>query len=375
MANKQTLNMKIGFYSPYLTAHAGGGEKHFLATAALVSGLHEATIFVPEKTNVDTLKKSFEEQFDLDLSKLKWDKSGVFLTGKAWQRWQTSRQFDAFWLVTDGSFFLNGSKKGIVHIQVPFTNKLSLSNRLKLKSWPIINANAQFTKRVIEDHWNIRVTHLHAPYVDLEKFAEIPTRRQKAILNLGRFTSPSNTLHRKRQDVLVEAFILGCQKYKWDKNGWELNLVGPVDGDAEESVRQLKNKAKPWPINIITDANHNQVLNLLKNSDLYWHGAGYEINEAIEPGKVEHFGMSILEAAAAGAVPVVVLKGGISEILGHDYPWEFSTITELVERSRELMSQSLPERAALRHELQHKAHRYSLDAFAASIAIQLGCAI
>lgn len=367
--------MKVGFYSPYLTAHAGGGEKHFLTTVALVSKRHEATVFVPAKTDVTALQKSFEEQFDLDLAKVKWDTSGIFLTGSAWQRWQTSRHFDAFWLVTDGSFFINGSKKGIVHIQVPFTNKLSFSSRLKLNTWSVINANAQFTKKIIEENWNINVTHLHAPYVDLEKFAETPTRRHKAILNLGRFTSPTNTLHRKRQDVLVDAFIMGCQKYKWNKNGWELNLVGPVDGDAEESVLQLKAKTKNLPINIITDANHSQVLDLLKNSDLYWHAAGYEIDEVKDPGKVEHFGISILEAAAAGTVPVVVLKGGIPEILGHDYPWEFSSITELVERSRALMSQSLPERATLRHKLQQRAQRYSLDAFAASVAIQLGSAI
>ncbi|MBU4190339.1 MAG: glycosyltransferase, partial [Candidatus Thermoplasmatota archaeon] len=43
--------------------------------------------------------------------------------------------------------------------------------------------------------------------------------------------------------------------------------------------------------------------------------AGFGVDEEKEPEKVEHFGITTVEAAAAGCVPVVIRKGGQPEIV------------------------------------------------------------
>jgi glycosyltransferase involved in cell wall biosynthesis len=53
-----------------------------------------------------------------------------------------------------------------------------------------------------------------------------------------------------------------------------------------------------------------------KKSKIYWHAAGYGIDQWQQPEKVEHFGITTVEAMAAGCVPIVINKGGQKEILG-----------------------------------------------------------
>jgi glycosyltransferase involved in cell wall biosynthesis len=51
---------------------------------------------------------------------------------------------------------------------------------------------------------------------------------------------------------------------------------------------------------------------LYGKSSIYWHAAGF--NEE-DPAKMEHFGITTVEAMAGGCVPVVINKGGQVEIV------------------------------------------------------------
>jgi len=55
---------------------------------------------------------------------------------------------------------------------------------------------------------------------------------------------------------------------------------------------------------------------------IYWHALGFGEED---PTKLEHFGITTVEAMAAGAVPVVIKKGGQLEIIKEGksgYFWE-----------------------------------------------------
>ena len=54
---------------------------------------------------------------------------------------------------------------------------------------------------------------------------------------------------------------------------------------------------------------------MYQKSSIYWHATGYGTAEAEQPGKQEHFGMSIVEAMSAGAVPIAFNSGGPREII------------------------------------------------------------
>jgi glycosyltransferase involved in cell wall biosynthesis len=74
-----------------------------------------------------------------------------------------------------------------------------------------------------------------------------------------------------------------------------------------------------------------------ENAAVFWHAAGYGEDDRLHPERTEHFGMSTVEAMAAGCVPVVIRKGGQPEIVEHalsGFLWD--TPDELVRYTHQL---------------------------------------
>ena len=92
-------------------------------------------------------------------------------------------------------------------------------------------------------------------------------------------------------------------------------------------------------IDFIINPSFKELTQLYSLSKIYWHAAGHEVDQEKNPEKTEHFGMTVVEAMASGAVPVVVSKGGLTEIVEDDkngYLWD--SISELVAKTHSLMS-------------------------------------
>jgi glycosyltransferase involved in cell wall biosynthesis len=73
-------------------------------------------------------------------------------------------------------------------------------------------------------------------------------------------------------------------------------------------------------------------------ASIYWHATGYGCDHDREPSKLEHFGMSIVEAMSAGAVPLAYNGGGPREIITsgvNGFLW--SDPDELVAHTRRLL--------------------------------------
>ena len=58
---------------------------------------------------------------------------------------------------------------------------------------------------------------------------------------------------------------------------------------------------------------HDKLMELYSKAKIFWHATGYQVNEDKEPEKMEHFGITTVEAMSYGAVPVVINKGGQKE--------------------------------------------------------------
>ena len=216
-----------------------------------------------------------------------------------------TRQFDLIYYATDGSFFFSRARKNILHIQIPFTNKLNFWEKIKLSTWRVKNANSEFTKKVVEKAWQTKIEFVHYPtFVTSKKI----TQKSKIILHVGRFFKQ---LHSKRQDVLVDIFA------KLNLKNWQLILIGSVE-DAKY-LAEIKNKIKQYKleknIKIFHNLSRKELENYYQQASIYWHATGFGVDEGEYPAKMEHFGISTVEAMAAGAVPVVINKGGQKEIL------------------------------------------------------------
>lgn len=315
--------MKICFISPYLPDHFGGGEKYLLDCALTLSKSHQVFVAIPNKVeclsaSIDDLKEKYSIFLDQDLSNITFIFSPIFGVSDFFARLAWTKKFDLIYYQTDGSIFPSLAKRNILHIQIPFTNHLSLLSRIKLLNWQVINTNSNFTKSVIEKKWQIKIDEVHHPMI--AKPQTFNTKKEKVILNVGRFFTH---LHSKRQDILIKAFIQLVKNQPQQMKDWKLVLVGAVED--QEYADKLKVMAKGYQVEFYHDLDRTKLVDWYKKTSIYWHATGYGVDEDLNPEKLEHFGITTVEAMSYGCVPVVVGKGGQIEVLGdqlHDLLWQ-----------------------------------------------------
>jgi len=311
---------RIGLYSPYVPEHTGGGERYFFSVAESVSSYAHPVVLVrpmPGYEDMKRVREKYERAFHLNLSRVVFQPTLLGTRKNVIQKIAETSQFDVMYYLTDGSFFLSGARKNIAHIQFPFTfAQKGFVNRMKLTQWNIKNANSMFTKECIERSWKTQVQYVHYPYVDSSVFT--PEKKEQIILSVGRFfTGEKSGLHCKRQDLMVRMFKRMVDEKLLE--GWRLILIGTIDPGEDNNAyaQRVAHEAKGYPIKIFHDASFEMLLQYYQHALVYWHAAGFGVDQYKHPTQVEHFGISPLEAMACGAVPVVVNKGGLPEIVQH----------------------------------------------------------
>lgn len=355
--------MKIGLYSPYIPKHFGGGEKHMLTSAWYLSQKHDVEVLLPsDSPDEKTWREKYESLFGLDLSKVRFVASALAdRTSSPFQSWRITSKYDAFLFLTDGSLFFSGSKNSILHIQIPYTfSKKSPLEQLKLATWKKKNANSRFTQRIVEKSWNTSIPFLHYPYVRIPAPAAQSEKNQD-ILAVGRFIAPGHATHSKGQEILLDAFIEAQKAGKLSES--RLHLVGTIEPGADGFVTELRRKAKGYPVRFHHDISQGQLDKLYDTSALFWHAAGWGIDEKNQPEKVEHFGMATIEAMAHGCIPIVLEKGGSKEIITRGKNgFFFETASELSAISQNLLK-SKRKQLQIQKAARERAKDFSLERF------------
>ena len=77
-------------------------------------------------------------------------------------------------------------------------------------------------------------------------------------------------------------------------------------------VDRLNKKAKGFNVFIHPNLPFKDLKKMYGQSSIYWHAAGYG---ETDPTKMEHFGITTVEAMAGGCVPIVINLGGQKEIV------------------------------------------------------------
>lgn len=230
-----------------------------------------------------------------------------------------------FW-VSDGSIPTLRARHNLLHFQVPFHDigGNSLLNKMKLFRIEKIICNSDFTKNVIDQEYGVDSMVIYPP-VDVVKIK--PKRKENLILSVGRFSELKQSKH---QDVLVQTFIQLVDNGLPD---WKLVLAGGVEVGATELVGHLKKMSEGYPIEIIESPSFDCIANLYGKSKIFWTASGFSENEERNPEKVEHFGISVVEAMAAGDICLAYNAGGHKETIEdgvNGYLWE--SVPELLKK-------------------------------------------
>lgn len=300
--------MKVAIYSPYLDSF-GGGERYVLTIAEALSLKASVDLLLDNhlySLGVDELKEDLSRRFDLDLSKINACRAPIGQNSHLFERFFFLKRYDVLFYLTDGSIFYPSAKRNILHIQSPLVGQPAKSvwGKLKLKGWDLIIYNSQFTRNHSQQNWPI-VSKVIYPPIDTTKIK--PLKKKKYILSVGRFFG---YLRDKKQEILIGIFKDLCGKGLI--KDWSLHLAGSAGKGDESYLDQLKDLAKGLPIKFYSNLDYDQLIKLYGESSIYWHAAGFGEDD---PTKMEHFGISTVEAMAGGCVPVVIGKGGQVEIV------------------------------------------------------------
>lgn len=337
--------MKAFIYDPYLDT-LGGGERYILGLAKVLRENNwEVDLYWKDRQILTKL----EERLGLKTEGVRVVRK--FKRGKGYGL--------VFWL-SDGSIPLLFGGKNILHFQTPFHGVAGRSplTQVKLKRIHHIVCNSEFTKKWIDQEYGVYSKVVYPP-VDVGKIK--PLRKGNVILYVGRF---STLQQRKGQAVLIEAFQELCDE---GFKEWKLVLVGGSDVGAGGLVDKLRERIKRYPVEIIENPAHAKLKTVYGQAKIFWSAAGFEIDEEEEPEKVEHFGISIVEAMSAGCVPVIVDKGGHQEIVSdkeNGYLW--GSIGDL-KRATLKLAKDDQTRARIARKAQARAKTFSIQIFEAKM--------
>ncbi len=317
---------KVGLYSPYLHI-LGGGERYFISIAEALCKDYEVCIITDKKS----LPKKIEHFLNIPLSKINFLGSDSFFSSTL-KKYLFLKKFQLFFYMTDGSIFFPVAKKNFLMIQSPIhIPRLSILNKIKLFGWRPF-CYGSFMKKIIEEKLRKEVKIL-SPYVDSYIFKNDMSKKKNIILTVGRFFSYP---HSKKHDILLKAFIANRDRYF--KN-WKLVIAGGLtETSGRKMLAKLNRLSKGYPVEIYVNLSFGDLLTLYKQAKIYWHAAGY--NEDLDnfPEKAEHFGITTLEAMAAGLVPIVFNAGGQKDIVRDGvsgYLWNSSE--ELIKKTASII--------------------------------------
>ena len=305
--------MKAAIFNPYLDT-LGGGERYALSLAKV---LFDAGWSVDIEWRDGGIKKKLEKRFGMKLP-------GINIAPDI----KRGDGYDLCFWVSDGSVPALRSRKNFLHFQVPFkgVGGNSLLNKMKLFRVEKIICNSEFTKKVIDAEYGVESIVVYPP-VDIEHIK--PKRKENLILSVGRFSQLKQS---KKQEILVKAFK---KLTATGLTNWKLVLAGGTEVGDGGYTASLEKMSQGFPIEVVKSPDFKTLKELYGKAKIFWSASGFGEDEEKNPEKVEHFGITVVEAMSAGTVPVAYNAGGHREIVrDSDNGFLWNTLGELTKKTK-----------------------------------------
>jgi glycosyltransferase involved in cell wall biosynthesis len=351
--------MRVGFHDPYL-AILGGGEKYLLTILEQVAAEApdaELVVYSPQRPDP-----------------ARWERLGVHVGARRF-RWapagslgvtRRSPRLDLLVAITNHFPPLSLARRSAAIVQFPFepaTGARGIERRLRLRSYDTILCYSDFVREHIAARLGIDDAVVVSPPVDVAR-AE-PRAKDRSIIAVGRFF-PAADANNKKHGVLIDAFA----RLQDRAEGWHLHLAGGCHDDpgSQAYLEELRQQAAGLPVTFHPNAEPAALADLYGRAALFWHAAGHGESR---PERLEHFGITTVEAMAYGCVPVVPALGGQLEIVQDRRNGRlFATVDELVAATLELIADPAGAEA-LRSAAVADAQRFTKERFRERIRQQV----
>jgi glycosyltransferase involved in cell wall biosynthesis len=203
----------------------------------------------------------------------------------------------------------------------------------RMEGYGLKSAISDFSRLWAKRRWGIDCTIIYPPVNT--SFGHV--EKEKIILSVGRFAVRGQG-HRKNQEEMLETYAQMRSERSLD---WKYFCVGGLGETPAHKgyFEELSALAALGGAAVVANLPRNELRSLYERAGIFWHASGYGEDQNVDPLMVEHFGISTVEAMAAGCVPVVINKGGQSEIVEHEisgFVWE--TLDELKAFTARLIS-------------------------------------
>jgi glycosyltransferase involved in cell wall biosynthesis len=189
---------------------------------------------------------------------------------------------------------------------------------LNLMRSSIVITNSEYSRRAIANAFGSENTHVLSPPIDIETFQNValiangPNEKNHTVVVISRIAP-----HKQIENAIKLAKIL-----KDKKIGNEMKIVGNLYHYFFEYYSELKQMVIDLRlddyIQFEINASLDTLIRIIRESRVYFH-----------PMIGDHFGMAVVEAMAAGLIPVVPNKGGPSEFVPQRY--QFATLEQAAE--------------------------------------------
>jgi glycosyltransferase involved in cell wall biosynthesis len=188
-----------------------------------------------------------------------------------------------------------------------------------------------------------------------------PQNKKNIILSVARFETTGS----KKQIEMAKAFADLVRKDEELMKDWTLILAGgtfpgnPYFDKAKRLVESLHCNIELRP-----DVTYEELCTLYRDAAIFWHACGLKEKD---PHRVEHFGMTTVEAMQNFCVPVVIDGGGQREIVEHNVSGlRFKTVKQLQEHTKILISDLLL-RQTMAEKAYNRSHNFNMDVFRAKL--------
>jgi glycosyltransferase involved in cell wall biosynthesis len=271
-----------------------------------------------------------------------------FLKARDWHR-AVSEGYDLFVNCTHWLPCFCHAKKGVLLVLFPFyvrpeqtpeIQRLPLWKRLRHSAyydWEWRRrvgtyrrrcAISEFAREWTRRRWMLDSEIIYPP-VDIEAIA---APKEPLIVSVGRFSTMAHT--KKQMEMMCAFRELTC-----DLPNWTYATVGGLNTRAEnhEYFAQVRAAGSGYPTIVEANVDRARVKDLMGRGRIFWHATGLGEDPDKHPELSEHFGIATVEAMAAGCVPVVINRGGQSNIVRHgETGFLWHTVDELKRYSLQL---------------------------------------